>query len=57
MNLVAHVIGLVLLIVWLGVLVWAIAALPFTVIVVFVVGLLAFDFVRNLREGENGADS
>jgi Asp-tRNA(Asn)/Glu-tRNA(Gln) amidotransferase A subunit family amidase len=43
------------LVVFLGILIWWIKALPLTIIVVGVVLLLVYDFVQTLRYGENGA--
>jgi hypothetical protein len=55
MNAVAYVIGVTLLVVYIGVLVWAIAAWPFTVIVALVFAMMIYDFVRTgLREGNGG---
>jgi hypothetical protein len=39
-------IGLAALFVWLGVLMWAISAWPFTVMVAVVVALLAYDLAK-----------
>ena len=54
MGLVTGIIGIALLIAFLGILVWWIKALPLTIIVVVVVALLLYDFVRTLRHGESG---
>ena len=54
MGLVTGIIGIALLIAFLGILVWWITALPLTIIVVAVVALLLYDFVRTLRYGESG---
>lgn len=51
---VTGLIGIALLVVFLGFLVWWIKALPFTIIVVAVVLLVLYDFVRTLRYGEDG---
>ena len=55
MTLVTGIIGIALLVVFLGILVWWIKALPLTIIIVVVVLLLVYDFVQTLRHGENGA--
>jgi len=55
MTLVTGIIGIAMLVAFLGFLVWWIKDLPFTIIVVAVVLLLLYDFVRTLRYGENGA--
>jgi hypothetical protein len=54
MTLVTGIVGIAILVVFLGILVWWIKALPFTIIVVGAVVLLVYDFVRTLRSGENG---
>jgi len=55
MTLITGLVGIALLVVFLGIMAWWIKALPFTVIVVAVVLLLLYDFVRALRYGE-GSD-
>jgi hypothetical protein len=52
MTLVTGIIGIVLLLAFLGVLVWWIKALPLTIIVLVVVSLMIYDFVRTLRLGD-----
>ncbi|HUP35171.1 MAG TPA: hypothetical protein VNC82_06945 [Candidatus Limnocylindria bacterium] len=54
MTLITGLVGITLLVVFLGIMAWWIKALPFTVIVVAVVLLLLYDFVRALRYGEGG---
>ena len=54
MMLVTGIIGITMLVAFLGFLVWWIKDLPFTIIVVGVVLLLLYDFVRVLRYGEEG---
>ena len=54
MMLVTGIIGIALLLVFLGIMVWWIKSLPFTIIVVAVVLLLLYDFVRTLRYGDSG---
>ena len=55
MTLVTGIVGIAMLVVFLGILVWWIKALPLTLIVVGVVLLLIYDLVQTLRYGENGA--
>jgi hypothetical protein len=55
MTLITGIVGIVLLGVFLGILVWWIKALPLTIIVVAVVLLMIYDFVQTARHGENGA--
>lgn len=54
MTLVTGIVGIAMLLAFLGTLVWWINALPLTIIVVSVVVLLVYDFVRTLRYGEDG---
>jgi hypothetical protein len=54
MTLVTGIIGIAILAGFLGVLLWWIKELPFTIIVLGVLALLVYDFVRTLRYGENG---
>jgi hypothetical protein len=51
MNLVAGLIGIAVLIGFLGTLIWWIKALPLTIIAVATVILLIVDFVRTMRAG------
>ena len=55
MILVTGLVGVALLLVFLGIMVWWIKSLPFTIIVVVVVLLMLYDLVRTLRYGDNGA--
>jgi len=55
MTFVTGIVGIAMLVVFLGFLVWWLKALPFTIIVVVVVLLLVYDFVRTLRYGDSGA--
>jgi len=54
MSVITGVIGIGILLLFLGVLVWWIQALPLVIIIVGVVGLLLYDFVRTVRYGESG---
>jgi hypothetical protein len=55
LTLVTGLIGIAMLVVFLGILVWWIKALPLAIIVGAVVLLMLYDFVRTLRSSENGA--
>ena len=55
MTLVTGIVGIAMLVVFLGILLWWIKALPLTIIVVGVVLLMVYDFVHTLRYGDNGA--
>lgn len=54
MTAVTGIIGIALLLAFVGILVWWIQALPFTIIVVVVVLLMLYDFVQTLRYGDSG---
>jgi len=54
MTFVTGIVGIAMLVAFLGFLVWWIKDLPFTIIVVAVVLLMLYDFVRVLRYGEEG---
>jgi hypothetical protein len=54
MIFVTGLIGIVMMVGFLGFLVWWLRELPFTLIVLAVVGLMLYDFVRTLRHGDNG---
>ena len=54
-DIVTGVIGIVLLIAFLGVLVWWIKSVPLTVIVVCCFLVMLYDFVQTMRHGEDGA--
>jgi hypothetical protein len=54
MTLITGIVGIAMLVAFLGFLVWWIKDVPFTIIVVVVVLLLVYDFVRTLRYGESG---
>jgi hypothetical protein len=54
MMLVTGLVGIAMLMVFLGFLVWWIKELPFTIIVVAVVLMLLYDFVQTLRYGDSG---
>jgi hypothetical protein len=52
MTLVTGLIGIAMLLGFLGFLVWWIKEVPFTIIVVVVLLLLLYDFVQTLRSGD-----
>ena len=54
MTLITGIVGIALLLAFLGILAWWIKEVPFTIIIVGVVLLLLYDFVQTLRYGENG---
>ena len=54
MMLVTGLVGIAMLVAFLGFLVWWIKDLPFTIIVVGVVLLVVYDFVRTMRYGDSG---
>lgn len=54
MIFVTGLVGIAMLLVFLGFLVWWIKELPFTIIVVAVVLLMLYDFVQTLRYGDRG---
>jgi hypothetical protein len=53
MTLVTGIVGIAMLLVFLGILVWWIKALPLTIIVVGVVLMLLYDFVHSVRNEKN----
>jgi hypothetical protein len=57
MMLVTGIVGIAMMVVFLGFLVWWIKALPFTIIVLGVVLLMLWDFVQTLRSDNSGAGS
>jgi membrane protein implicated in regulation of membrane protease activity len=54
MTLVTGLVGIAMLVAFLGFLAWWIKELPFTIIVVAVVLMLVYDFVQTLRYGDSG---
>ena len=53
MTFVTGLVGVVMVMMFLGFLVWWIRELPFTLIVVAVVGLMLYDVVQTLRHGDS----
>lgn len=57
MILITGLIGIALLVTFLGIMVWWVKALPLIIIVVGVLALLLFDFVQELRAASNSGGS
>lgn len=55
MTLVTGLIGIAMVLAFLGIMVWWIRELPLTIIVVAVVIMLLYDFVQTLRFGDRGS--
>ena len=55
MTLITGLIGILMLAAFLGIMVWWVPAPPLIVIVVFVIGLLIYDFVQTLIHGEGNS--
>ena len=53
MTLLTWIVGMTMLVSFLGILLWWIKALPLTIIVVAVLVLQVWDFVQTLRSGDN----
>jgi hypothetical protein len=56
-TLITGLIGIALLVTFLGIMVWWVPALPLIIIVVGVLVLLVIDFVQELRAESNSAGS
>ena len=54
MTLITGLIGITMLVAFLGIMLWWLKELPLTIIVLVSLALLVYDFVRTLRFGENG---
>jgi hypothetical protein len=57
MTLITGLIGIALLVTFLGIMVWWVKALPLIIIMVGVLALLLVDFVQELRAASNSAGS
>ena len=55
MLLITGLIGIALLAIFLGIMVWWVKALPLIIIIVGVLALLIYDFVQELRAASKGA--
>jgi hypothetical protein len=53
MTFLTGLVGVVMVMMFLGFLVWWIRELPFTLIVLAVVGLMLYDVVQTLRHGDS----
>ena len=54
MTLITGLIGITMLVAFLGIMLWWLKELPLTIIVLVSLALLVYDFVRTLRHGESG---
>jgi hypothetical protein len=54
MTLVTGIIGIAMVVAFLGILAWWIKEVPFTIIVIAVVLMLLWDFVQTLRSSSGG---
>ena len=54
MTLVTGLIGIAMVVIFLGFMVWWLKELPLIIIVLIAMALLLYDFVRTLRYGEDG---
>jgi hypothetical protein len=54
MTFITGIIGIAMVIAFLGIMLWWVPAPPLIIIVVVVMALLIYDFVQTLRYGENG---
>lgn len=54
MTLLTGLIGIAILVAFLGIMLWWLRELPLTIIAVVAVALLVYDFVQTLRYGQNG---
>jgi hypothetical protein len=52
-NLATGIIGIAMLLVFLGIMLWWVKAPPLIIIVAAVVAMLIYDFVQSLRVGNN----
>jgi hypothetical protein len=54
MTLISGIVGIAMVLTFLGFMLWWVPAPPLIIIVVVVMLLLIYDFVQTLRYGENG---
>ncbi len=54
MVLITGIVGIVMLLAFVGIMVWWVKALPLIIIFVFVIALLIYDFARTVLYGEEG---
>jgi hypothetical protein len=57
MTLLTGVVAIAVVLTFLGIMVWYIKEVPFTIIVVLVLALLLYDFVQSLRSERGGPQS
>jgi hypothetical protein len=55
-DLAAGVIGIAMVFIFMGVILWRVPALPLVIISIAVAVLLLYDFVRAVRYGESGSN-
>ena len=55
MILITGLVGITMLVVFLGIMVWWVPAPPLIIIMLGVLALLLFDFVQAMRQSQNGA--
>jgi hypothetical protein len=55
MTIVTGIVGLALLMAFLGIMLWWVPAPPLIIIVVSVLALLIYDFLDPVRHGDNGS--
>jgi hypothetical protein len=55
MTIVTGIVGLALLMAFLGIMLWWVPAPPLIIIVVSVLALLIYDFIDTVRHGDNGS--
>ena len=54
-DIVNGTIGVILLLAFLGILMWWIKSIPLTVIIVSSLAVMLYEFVQTMRHGENGS--
>lgn len=54
MILITGIIGISMLLAFVGIMIWWVQALPLMIIFAVMIGLLLYDFVRTLKYGEEG---
>ena len=55
MTFITGIVGIAMVVGFLGFMAWWIQELPFTIIVVGVLLMLIYDFIQTLRSGDSGA--
>jgi hypothetical protein len=54
-TLFSGIIGMAMVLIFLGIMIWWVPATPLIIIVVGVMALMLYDFYKTVRYGENGA--